>query len=77
VAAEFAKTAGLHPYPLVVAVMVAVSTSPLTPLANKVDLLIMGPGGYRYGDFLKLGIPFTLLMGALSTLAIPLFFPFH
>lgn len=77
VAAELARQIGVHPYPLVIAVMVAVSASPLTPLANKVDLLIMGPGGYRYGDFLRLGIPFTALMALVSMALIPLFFPFH
>ncbi|MCY0908159.1 MAG: SLC13 family permease [Sulfobacillus thermotolerans] len=77
VAAELAKTLHLLPYPFVMAVIVAVSVSPLTPLANKVDLLIMGPGGFRYGDFLRLGIPLSLVMGIVTTLLIPIFFPFH
>ncbi|XAQ47945.1 SLC13 family permease [Sulfobacillus thermotolerans] len=77
VAAELAKTLHLLPYPFVMAVIVAVSVSPLTPLANKVDLLIMGPGGFRYGDFLRLGIPLSLVMGIVTTLLIPIFFPLH
>ncbi len=77
VAAGLAKGMHMHPDPLVMAVILAVSTSPLSPLANKVDLLIMGPGGYKYGDFLRLGLPFTAVMGVLSTVMIPLFFAFH
>lgn len=77
VAAELATALHLMPDPFVMAVIVAVSVSPLTPLANKVDLLIMGPGGFRYNDFLRLGVPLTVLMGAVTTLLIPQFFPFH
>jgi len=76
VAVELAKVLRVHPDPLLLAVMTAVSASPLTPLANKVDLLIMGPGGYGYGDFLRSGIPFTMVMMAAATLLLPRFFPF-
>ncbi|WP_202899980.1 SLC13 family permease [Sulfobacillus thermosulfidooxidans] len=76
VAAGLARPLHVLPDPLVMAVMVAVSASPLTPLANKVDLLIMGPGGFKYGDFLRLGIPLTVLFAAVATWLIPIFFPF-
>lgn len=74
VAIELARQLGVAPAPLVLAVVVAVSASPLTPLANKVDLLIMGPGGYRYGDFLRVGAPLTILLGIVSMVLIPAFF---
>ncbi|WP_171822648.1 SLC13 family permease [Sulfobacillus thermosulfidooxidans] len=76
VAAQLARPLHVLPDPFVMAVMVAVSASPLTPLANKVDLLIMGPGGFKYGDFLRLGIPLTVLFAAVATWLIPIFFPF-
>lgn len=64
------------PYPLIVAMVVALSAAPLTPLANKVFLMAMGPGGYRYKDFFRIGLPLTLLMFALVMLTVPLAFPF-
>ena len=66
----------LSPYPLVVAMVVALSAAPLTPLANKVFLMAMGPGGYRYQDFFRIGLPLTLLMFTLVLLLVPMLFPF-
>ncbi|MDA8193779.1 MAG: SLC13 family permease [Thermaerobacter sp.] len=64
------------PYPLIIAMVVALSAAPITPLANKVYLMAMGPGHYAYKDFFKLGIPLTVLMFCLSLVLIPIFFPF-
>lgn len=66
----------VQPYPLVLAILSAAAASPLTPLSNKQTLLIMGPGGYSYGDFFRFGLPFTLALGAIAVLLIPVFFPF-
>lgn len=77
IAIDMALKLGVHPYPLVAAILSAVAASPLTPLTNKQTLLIMGPGGYSYGDFLRFGMPFTLVMGVLATLFVPVFFPLH
>ena len=46
------------------------------PLANKVFLMAMGPGGYRYQDFFRIGLPLTLLMFTLVLLLVPMLFPF-
>lgn len=66
VALHVGMTLDVAPAPLVLAVVIAVSAAPITPLANKVDLLIMGPGGFRYGDFLRIGLPLTVLLGAVT-----------
>jgi di/tricarboxylate transporter len=62
-------------YPFVLAVVVAVSATPMTPLANKVDILVMGPGGYSYADFVRIGVPLTVLLGAATVALLPVFFP--
>ena len=64
------------PYPLIVAMVVALSAAPLTPLANKVFLMAMGPGRYRYQDFFRIGLPLTLLMFLAVMLTVPATFPF-
>ena len=64
------------PYPLLVMRIVALSAAPLTPLANKVFLMAMGPGQYRYQDFIRVGGPVTLAMFAPSVVLVPLMFPF-
>ncbi len=64
------------PYPLIVAMVVALSAAPLTPLANKVFLMAMGPGRYRYQDFFRIGLPLTLLMFLVVMLTVPAAFPF-
>jgi di/tricarboxylate transporter len=64
------------PYPLLIMMIVALSAAPLTPLANKVFLMAMGPGQYRYQDFIRVGGPVTLVMFTLSLVLVPLMFPF-
>ena len=61
---------------LIIAMVVALSAAPITPLANKVFIMAMGPGRYRYQDFFRIGIPFTMVMFVLTTILIPIFFPF-
>ena len=67
---------GISPYPLLMIVGLAASTSFSTPMASPVNTLVMGPGGYRFLDFVKLGVPLQLLAMAISLLTVPLFFPF-
>lgn len=76
-AIQAAQIAHLNPTPLVVAVIIAVSASPATPFGNQTNLLVMGPGRYRMGDFLKMGIPLSLLNAFVSVALIPLFWPFR
>ncbi len=62
--------------PFVVAVMFAASASFITPLGYQTNLMVMGPGGYRISDYLRLGIPMSLLVGTTSILLIPLIWQF-
>ncbi|CAN5648310.1 SLC13 family permease [soil metagenome] len=71
-----AATLGFSPLPLVIAVMFAASNSFLTPIGYQTNTFIHGPGGYRFLDFVRVGGPLGLLLLALSTVVIPIFFPF-
>ncbi len=75
VAIGLAQAIGIDPRPLVVAVMIAASASFATPIGYQTNTLVYGPGGYRFTDFLKVGIPLNLSMGLLASALIPLIWP--
>lgn len=66
---------GVDPRPLVVAVMIAASASFATPIGYQTNMLVYGPGGYRFTDFMKIGIPLNLSLGLVASLFIPLIWP--
>lgn len=76
IAIEAATTLGVSPYPLLMTVAISASTAFSTPISSPVNTLVVGPGGYRFRDFVVVGVPLQLLLMVASVLAIPLFFPF-
>jgi len=75
IAIELGNVLGLDPRPLVVAVMFAASAAFSTPIGYQTNMLVYGPGGYRFTDFMRVGIPMNLLLGVTASLAIPLIWP--
>ena len=76
-AQTIAAQLGIDARPLVVAVMVAASASFATPIGYQTNMLVYGAGGYRFTDFLKVGIPLNLSIGVLASLCIPWFWPLY
>ena len=68
---------GMDPRPLVVAVMVAASASFATPIGYQTNMLVYGPGGYKFSDFLKVGVPLNLSIGVIASLCIPWLWPLY
>lgn len=75
IAYQAALSLEVSPYPLLMTVAIAASTAFATPIASPVNTLILGPGGYRFGDFAKVGIPLQLLIMLATLLVVPILFP--
>ncbi len=75
VAIGLAISLGIDPRPLVVAVMIAASATFATPISYQTNMMVYGPGGYKFTDFLKVGIPLNLSIGLIASLMIPMFWP--
>jgi di/tricarboxylate transporter len=75
IAIALATTLGFDPRPLVVAVMVGASASFATPIGYQTNTLVYGPGGYKFTDFMRVGVPMNLIFGLSACLLIPIFFP--
>ncbi|MEO1638140.1 MAG: SLC13 family permease [Pseudomonadota bacterium] len=75
IAIGLASALGVDPRPLVVAVMIAASASFATPIGYQTNTLVYGPGGYRFSDFLKFGIPLNLSLAPMVSFCIPFIWP--
>ena len=76
VATRTVEQMGLSPYPIMMGICLAASMAFMTPFSHKANLLVMGAGGYRSMDYIRVGTPLTLLLLALLVVLIPRFFPF-
>jgi di/tricarboxylate transporter len=75
IAIATATEIGADPRGFAVAVAVAASLSLATPLGYQTNLMVYGPGGYRYTDFLRLGVPLQILLGAVAVVVIAVIWP--
>ena len=75
IAVSAAADIGVSVRPVLMAVTVAAAASFLTPVATPVNLMVMCPGGYRFGDYWRLGLPLLLLFVAVGTFLVPIFWP--
>jgi di/tricarboxylate transporter len=71
-----AEGLGISARPLMMGVSLAASAAFMTPFSHKANLLVMGAGGYRSSDYLKVGTPLTLVVFVILVLLVPVFFPF-
>ena len=77
IAINTAGDLGISPYALMMVVAISASASFLSPVAHPANVLIMGPGGYRFADYLKVGIPLTAATLLVTLLVLPFFWPLY
>jgi di/tricarboxylate transporter len=75
IAYQLAVAANADPLPFLLGVAICVSTAFMTPMAHESTILVMGPGRYRFRDYLVLGTPFALLTWLVTCIAVPLLHP--
>jgi di/tricarboxylate transporter len=76
VVVESARQLGVSPYPIMMGAGLAASAAFMTPFSHKANLLVMGAGGYRSLDYVKVGTPLTIILLLFLVLLVPVFFPF-
>jgi di/tricarboxylate transporter len=76
IAISVAQALGVDPRPFIIAVCFGASACFATPIGYQTNLLVYGPGGYRFSDYLKLGIPLNLIVLLMGSLFIPMIWPF-
>jgi di/tricarboxylate transporter len=75
VAIAVAVDLGLSPYPFAMIVALAASAAFMTPVSSPVNTLVVAPGNYSFGDFVKVGVPFTVVVMLISVLLVPILLP--
>ncbi|RPJ33593.1 MAG: SLC13 family permease [Verrucomicrobiaceae bacterium] len=77
VALAIASDMNASPYPFAMIVALAASTAFMTPISSPVNTLVVGPGNYKFGDFVKVGVPFSIVVMIVSVLLVPIFLPLY
>lgn len=72
---EAAEQLGYEPFPFLIALMISVSSSFATPIGSPTHMLVYGPGGYRFKDFLRIGLPMNLIILAANILIVNIVYP--
>jgi di/tricarboxylate transporter len=76
IALNTAHDLGISPYPLMMAVAISASAAFLSPVGHSANVLVMGPGGYRFADYTKVGVPLTLVVLLVVLAVVPIVWPF-
>jgi di/tricarboxylate transporter len=76
VALAVAADLGVSPYPFAMIVALAASTAFMTPVSSPVNTLVVGPGNYRFGDFIRIGVPFSVISLVVCVLLVPVLLPY-
>ncbi|MGV6989794.1 SLC13 family permease [Testudinibacter sp. P80/BLE/0925] len=74
IAVALANELQTSPLPFVITVAVAASAAFMTPVSSPVNTMVLGPGGYKFSDFLKIGVPFTIIVMVATVLVVPILF---
>ncbi|WP_308569987.1 SLC13 family permease [uncultured Haemophilus sp.] len=77
IAISLAEKLSMSPIAFAMVVAIAASSAFMTPVSSPVNTMVLGPGGYRFSDFIKIGVPFTLLVMLVTVFLVPLLFPFQ
>lgn len=77
IAEATAQSLGVSLWPFAAVVMIGASASFATPIGYQTNLMVYGPGGYRFSDYFRIGAPLNVLIGVLAVLLAPLIWPFH
>jgi len=75
IALNTALDMGLSPYAMMMSIAIAASTSFLSPVAHPTNILVMGPGNYRFSDYFRVGFPLTVIVLLITLLIVPVFWP--
>ena len=76
IAVGFSKTLGYNADPFLIAVAIGAASDFLTPIGHQCNMLVMGPGGYRFGDYWKLGLPLLIWFFIVAVFYVPLVWRF-
>ncbi len=77
IAINTAQDLQMSPYALMMTVALAASAAFLSPVAHPVNVLVMGPGGYRFADYIRVGLPLSLVVLLVLLLVLPIFWPLY
>ena len=72
---QSAEQLGYEPYPFLIALMISVSSSFATPIGSPTHMLVYGPGGYRFSDFIRIGLPMNFIILAANILIVNIIYP--